>query len=405
MADPIQLSDFSRGANNRVPADRIPEGFVRDAINFDPLQQGGVAMRAGYNKVYEGTDVRGVVALDHRLLLADGTDLIEFDTQTNSTRVLRTIAGSGAFAGAVLNRELFFCTANECLRYDGQSVRTWGVPTPLVPPAVVAAGGALRAGAYHYSVTFVDAAGDEGGSSTTGAFVASADGSRVTIELPEPPAGGRVRLYMSPGDTLTQYLQVERTTGDSVDITVLEDDILTLGTQFAKGPTPATHVAVVNGVLLLAVDNVVWMTHPLRPHLLYYNRGFFQFPAPVTLLLASGGGMYVGADRTYWVAGAEGPEPTTLIVDDQPPVPGTGVAQGSDGVMWMSQYGPVVGAPGGEVQFLTRPHYVPTMTSHGASGIIEHNGNLLAVTTLRGIPQESNPLAAGDYVEAEIVYP
>lgn len=169
MADPIRRDNFSGGANNRVRANALPPGFFREAVNLDPLQDGQLALRAGYEKVYTGVAVRGALALGSNVLMADGTSLIEFNQTTNTSRVLRTIAGAGPFVGAVFNHELFFCTGNESLRYDGAAVRTWGVPVPALPatPTVVA-GGSLLAGVYKFVATFIDAAGDEGGASTAG---------------------------------------------------------------------------------------------------------------------------------------------------------------------------------------------------------------------------------------------
>ena len=84
-------SDWSAGANNLASKDRLPKNAVRHAVNVDPLPGGTFASRAGYEPIYAGTNVRGVLALGDKLLIADGADLVEFNTQTDTSRVIRAI--------------------------------------------------------------------------------------------------------------------------------------------------------------------------------------------------------------------------------------------------------------------------------------------------------------------------
>lgn len=412
MVDPVRRSNFSRGANNRVARGRLPEGFYRESVNLDPLTGGGMALRAGYDLIYEGDAVRGVLGIGSYLLIADGTELVEFDTDTNSSRTLRTIVGSGLFAGTVWNDELFFCTATECLRYRAGTVREWGVRSPgLQPTPTLAAGGAIRAGAYKFATTFVNAYGEESGASTADAFVVPADGYKATFVLPAPPSGGSVRLYCSFNNSTTLYLQGEAGAAGAFDLTNIADNTTTLLTQFCGAPSPGAFVAERAGVILIAQGNVLWVTQPMSPHLLRPAYSFFQYPKPITMVQCTDDGAYIGADATYWVTGIETDKPTQRTVSELPPVFGSGTEIASADTdasakqaVWMTAQGPVVGAAGGNLRFLTRAHYVPTVASQGASGIVEHGGNQMVVTTLRGIPK-SNPLVAGDYVDAEIIYP
>jgi hypothetical protein len=114
--------NWVKGANNIAPADRLPEGHVRSALNVDPTPGGKFIIRTGFDQVYAGTAPRAILAHKGKLLIADGTDLVEFDTNTNSGRVLRTIAGAGQLVGDEHAGVLYFCTANECLEYDGEAV-------------------------------------------------------------------------------------------------------------------------------------------------------------------------------------------------------------------------------------------------------------------------------------------
>lgn len=406
MVEPVTKRDFSKGSNNRAHASALPPGFTRESLNFDHPPGGQLALRAGYEEAYAGTAVHGVLALGHRLLIADGAALIELDTNTNSTRALRAIPAVGGLAGAVLNGELFFCTADEALRYDGSTVREWGVPVPppIAQPTVAATGALLR-GAYQYTATFINAQGEEGGAVYADLFTVGTEGSAATFTLPEPPAGGRVRLYLSTVDGTTMYAAGERTTAGTLHVTAAPGDDAPLGTEFAKPPPVGTLVTAYNGVLLVAAGSTVWVTSPLQPHLTYPSRAFFEYPAPVSVLQAVAAGVYVGADTVYWLTGADTIQPTQVPIQGAiAPVPGTGASTRDGRAAWMTQYGPVLGDAAGRVEFLTRDNYVPTVASRGASGAVEHNGASMVVTTMRGIPQK-NSLQAGDFFDAEIIYP
>lgn len=400
MAEPQnpKLTDFSRGANNRTSRGHLPAGFYRESVNLDPLNGGNLALRAGYERRYAGTAVRGLLTLDNKALIADGTDLVEFDLNTNSSTVIRQIAPSGVFTGCVFNDELFFCTATEALRYKNGVVRAWGVP-PVTsqPPAVGGAGGALLAGVYKYAITRV-VDGEEGGTAAAKIVAVPANG-KITLTLPT----GTHRLYVGHVNSTEMYLQLANT--GAVSVSALVDDTLALSTQFAVAPPAnAQMIAAHPGVILLAVDKALWITHPLRPHLLYPARGFVQFAATIGMVASVAGGVYVSADHTYWLSSVAGKTPQQVQIHATRAVPGSATLLPDGSAAWFSENGLVVGAPAGAIKFLTEDNYVPLLTSRAASGLVEHDGNQMVVTTLRGLPK-SNPLAISDYVDAEIVYP
>lgn len=407
MADMPKRGDFSRGANNRFPRGSIPEGFFREAINLDPLNGGKLALRAGYEKRYTGTAVRGVLALGETLLIADGGSLVAFDLATNSATTLRSIDPGGAFAGCVHNNELFFCAGHETLRFTPtRGVRTWGTPAVTDQPDVqVLAGGALQAGTYKYAATFVSAEGEEGGTTRARVVTLAQGQQKLEFAVPAPPNGGRVRIYMGFINSTELYLQHEVDAAGTVPVYSVADDTLTLETQFAMPPVGgATLVASHRGVILAATDNVLWITHPLRPHLVYPARGFFTFAAPITVLQPVADGVFVVADKTYWLTDAETAQPAQREIHPSGAAHGSGVRLPSGEVCWFGADGLVVGSPGGALSFKTRDNYVPMLASQATSGVVEHDGNQMVVTTMRGIPK-SNPLTIGDYFDAEIIYP
>ena len=393
------------GMNNLANWRALPAGTVRDSINVDPHEDGIMSLRAGYQRVYSGSDVRGALAIGEYVLIADGDQLRVFDVRTNATQTLRTIAPAGRFVGTVWNDELFFCTENETLRFRGGVLRSWGVTTVSSQPVPSVGPGSLTAGYYWSACTLVDAAGDEGGT-TSPVLIALEANSSLVVQLPNPPAGGKVRFYVGSQDGETLYLQYESELGGEYVCSTVRDDGPRLVTQFTRAPVVADKVAYHNGVLLMVEGKTLWMTEPLRPHLRNASKRFFQYSSNIDMVISSeeDGGLFLSAgEATYFLTDIESSEPKQKQVAPYGAVGGTEVATPDNKVAWMTQYGLAKSTGQGKVGLLSAANFVPELAQAGGSGIVENNGSQLVVTTLSGIRAENN-LAARDYYEAEIIY-
>jgi hypothetical protein len=359
-------------------------------------------LRAGYEQVYAGTAVRGVLSLGNNLLIADGADLVELNTESGVSRVLRTIAGAGAFSGDVLNDVLYFSTENECLQYDGLEVTPWGVPDVLYQPVVTAsAAGGLIEGYYQVAVTHTDAWGREGG--TDKPIVIFADtGAALTITTASVPTDCVVNIYVSSvnGNTLYHQNTVD-VTGDVV-VGQVRDDTVRCTTVLTRAPRPGVMVAAHNATLAIAKNNVVEQTKPMQPHLVDRVRGFLQFGADVGVLL-SADALFVSADKCYALTNVEGDGISQKTVLEFPAVPGTAVQLPDGRGAFMTRYGQAI-TNGDGLQLVNRDTFAPVDTSRGAAGVLENNGNQLVVTTLQG-KNRPNPLAASDFFVGEIINP
>lgn len=398
MSKIVEQNDWSLGIDNRsnwrTPRDRT----VRDAVNLVPNRTGGYSLRPGYAVAYAGADVRGALCVGDTVLIADGTDLVAYDTLTDSSRVLARIAGAGPFTGAVLNDELFFCTANETFRFKSGLLRRWGVSDVTTQPTpVVLEDGQLLAGTYHVAVTYMDAYGDEGGT-TSAVQVTVEDGAALLVDVPAL-AGYTSLLYVSAVNSNTLYLQ--RTESGQQLVGSVRDDRQRLQTMHHVAPKPGQFVVYHNGTLLVADGRTLWVTTPLRPHIMEPKRGFFQFPVDIGFLVSVGDGVYVSADKTYFLRGVETAEPAQSTVLDYASVRGTAIKLPDGRGAWMSKYGVVIGDGTGQVEEPAKERFVPQLANDGASCILENNGTQSIVTTMSG-NRGQNPLAASDYYEAEI---
>lgn len=403
MSEFVNVNDWSKGGDNLAGKARLPAGFVRHLVNVDAQPAGNLTLRAGYERVYAGTNVRGSLALGDKVLIADGTDLVEMDTHTLATRVLRTIAGAGVFAGGVLNNTLYFCTANECLEYDGSRVRMWGVPDVTNQPVVTTSdGGSILEGYYRVAVTYVDMYGREGGTDLPSVIHVGA-GGLLSVDVTTIPAGCKARLYVGANSGDTLYMQAEALTPTVLDVTSLRDDTLRCGTVLNRAPTPGTYVISHNGMLAISHGKVVQLTRPLRPHLIDRVRGFVQYSTDVGMLLSTGEALYVSADKTYALTGVETDGISQRVVLEFPAIAGTAVSMSDTRGAWMTEQGQAI-ADGGAVKMVNRDHYAPVVSASGTAGVLDNNGNQLIVTALKGA-NRANPMAVSDFYIGEILNP
>lgn len=408
MSKSVVAADWRGGVDNLAPADRVPETFVRAAVNVDPTPGGALHLRTGYEMALSCSSARGVLALGHKLLVADGAVLVEFDTRTGASRTLRSIAGAGQFIGDVFNDKLYLFTANEALVYDGDTVQTWGVPDVLRQPLpTVGDGGALPAGVYKVAVTFSNADGIEGGTDAPIVITAQNDGSALTVTVPTPPDGGIVNLYASPTNAATLYLQSSYAVSTTVTLNTVRSDTRTLSTAYMQAPMVGTVVRAHGAQIAVADGSTVWVTVPMQPHLIDRRRGFFQYPAEVNALL-SHNDLFVSADKCYAVNSTTGDDPGQREVLDFPALRGTEVKLPDGSMAWMTKYGQAVTALDtrgtSRMELVNREHYAPNTAGTGAAAVLDHNGNQIIVTTTQGA-QGGNPLSASDFFIGEVIRP
>lgn len=399
--DPITDRGWERGIDNRSSDRALPKGFVRDAVNVDPTPGGGFALRTGFTRVAESSDARGCLALGDKILYIDGDSLMVYAESSGAWSTLAPANGARTLVGDVSNGELFFCMGGLALRYDGEKLAPWGTPTVVVQPSVTVVSGGFQAGDYQLAMTLVDAEGREGGTLSP-VLLTLAAGDGVQVSTPQPTPGGLIRVYMGARYGETMYLQWEGT--GACYLSTMVDNTAVLQTQNMRAPSAGTAVAALNGSLLVATEHGVAITLPFHPHLMNYASGFFQYPQQPSVLVTVDDGAFVCADKTYFLSGVNTPTPRQVTVSDFGGVAGTGTHLPDGRAAWMTPYGLAVGAPGGQVSLLSQANYVPQFGDTGATGVVEQNGNSLAVTSMQGT-RGPNSLAARDYYSAEIVLP
>ena len=389
-----RADSWVNGANNIAKPERLPEGFVRELVNLDPAGGGQLEMRAGHARVLEAADMRLAVALPGRVVYVDGGDIGCYSRHTDSAQVIGSITAGGDLSGAALFGQVYLSGTFDSLRTDGREVKPWAVPAPGFDVEVI--DGELPAGIYKVAVTAFGADGEESGAEPL--IVRLGEGKALRVLSSDPRS---VRVYVSPANASTLYSQGPLI-GGAMAITRVDDQSARLTTA-GLVPLPAcSMLAAFNAVLLGVTGRYVVFTSPMYPHLMNPVAGFLQYPEPVSVIAPTAGGVYVVADRTYFVTGLDTDAPSQVAVLDLQAVPGSATHLPDGRAAWFTRYGLAIGSPAGEVSLPNRKTYAPDLASAGAAGVLENNGIPMVVTTMHGTPSPNN-LAVGDFAELEIL--
>lgn len=154
--------------------------------------------------------------------------------------------------------------------------------------------------------------------------------------------------------------------------------------------------------LLVAVGSALIYSEPFTPNLRDESRGFEIFPGEITGIAAVEGGVFVLADKTYFLPGGLPVTSSMRAVLPYGAVRGTvGYLPGDDGAFWMSQRGAVEASPDGTVRNLQEKHLALAATGQGAMFFRESDGIRQLITSLSE-PDESRA-GVGSYMQARIV--
>jgi hypothetical protein len=390
---PIRTDNWAKGANNIAKPERLPAGFVRELVNLDPSEGGQLEKRVGYERIAAGENVRYAVSLTGRVVFVDGGDISCYSADSDSSQVIGSMAADGDIAGAVLNGQAYLVGAFDSLRTDGREVKPWAVPAPGFDVELIT--GALPAGIYKVAVTAFGADGEESGVEPVIFRLAEGQAFRVVSDDSRP-----LQVYVSPANGATLYSQGPLI-GGAMAITVVDDQGARLTTAGLVPLPVCSMLAAFHSLLVGACGNYVVFTAPMTPHLMDPVAGFFQYPEPPTVIAPTEGGVYVVADRTYFVTGLDTGTPSQVPVLDLQAVRGSAVQLPDKRVAWFTRYGMAIGNAAGEISLPNRQTYAPDIARSGAAGVLENNGIPMVVTTMRGEAKPNN-LATGDFADLEI---
>ena len=155
-----------------------------------------------------------------------------------------------------------------------------------------------------------------------------------------------------------------------------------------------------NGRLYVADGKTIWYTLPFS-ETVDFDNGFLQYEHDVTIMESVVGGLWVVADKTYFLAGGDPQEFVQREALEYGAVYGTSVKLKQGGVCWFSTKGAVIAGDGGEIRNIQEKHVAPDVATTGAGLLREKDGLVSFIASLRdAVP---SGMAAKSFMNMEVV--
>ena len=152
----------------------------------------------------------------------------------------------------------------------------------------------------------------------------------------------------------------------------------------------------------MARDKLLMYSEPFANGLFNATRNYVPFVSPITAVEVTSGGVWVCADQTYWLAGAD---IAAAQLDAKLPygaVPGSaGTEPNTNNVFWMSPRGLVRAGQDGSIKNLQEEHVAVPAAGFAACYFEEHDGQKRIGASQFDVG--SNRMAAASYMDAEVV--
>lgn len=366
------------GINNRKPdyALHVPkEGdFLRDALNIDVDNAGTLRRRKAEQLVHVMTNAHSLyLSSDTAGYVVRGGILYAITLPTYSETLFKVLSNDNPVSWLEWNGDLYYSNGTDSGRIRSGTWYPLALPTPPAPVAVTI-GGSLFTGKYQIAVSQYNAAtGEEGGVSASSNYeLTAAGGLRVT--LPALATGAtHILVYVSTADGEIPKLHGQSPTGG------VTYDITTNATgresnQRYEAPLPGGWLFLFNGCLCSYSGANVYEGSPFRPGYYLPAEGRIPFPATVSNCVPAQNGIYIVADKTYWIPGTRITTAEDTIQDVLPygGVPHTEFEVPNKSLYgWFSAQGFVLGNPGGEVEAVMSDNIKLTAPASGVSTILE----------------------------------
>lgn len=370
MPTPVQTSTFRRGVNNTADETALPRDVngnliaVREGVNVDVSEAGKLSRRAGYTRIASGSHSGWSDDYLPYGFYADGDALRVLHEDESSDVLITGLAPGLPISYARVNDLVLWSNEVQCGQINRDlEVGDWSTPSPNGQPTLSSTDGALDPGTYQVAVTFLGADGRESGASRAAMLMLPVGGGIQLDDIPQPPAGGRVRVYCTGGNDGVLRAAVTLAEGITSLVLAQRPEGRPCDTQFLR-PMPAGQcVAVGNGRQYVARGNEVLFSPALRYGLWDAKAGRVGFAGRITMITFVGdgtpdGGLYVAdSKRTYFLAGANPMEWSQRIAYHAGAIPGQiawtpGELWGAPMLRcptWLARNGRVVvGMPGGQ---------------------------------------------------------
>jgi len=386
MPETVDLGKFPLGMNNVAKETSLPEGSLREATNVDIDDTGNVRLRQGFELLYSGNNIDSL----YKRFFREGNDF-KYLHDDNTAEIIGQVIGRLSYIE--VNEKIYFTDGNRNQYVDSSlSAELLGIETPRQVTGSVTGSGGMAPGQYQVTCAYTNGT-EVSGTPTATQFELTSTGG-LSLNIPQPIGNYSIVIYVSGLNDARLFHQVIIPKG------TITYPIYTVNTEANICKTlnlnklPAGQIIeYYKGKIYVAKDNVLWYSEPHRYGLTRNSRNFFNFADRITICAAVDNGIFVVADKTYFITFNKDTEAKITEVSQNKAVEGTSlkISGGdlkfdfeSECAYWFSEIGPVVGLPNGQVQNLTEDVMaVPDNTSSvGSSLFRETNGIKQLISTM-----------------------
>lgn len=362
----VQFGSAPLGMNNVSQETALPDGAMRDILNFDVSNTGKLISRDGARRLSTATGLHSLWSPRSRIfgLYAQGTDLRKLATQgasLQSTVVLSNLNTTDRMKYYEYAGEVFFTNGIDVGVIGSNGAKIIGLTEPASAPTVSAFVGALPSGRYAVAYSYVSGTGEEAALSPASFFDVLDGGLAVDLPNIYPESITNIRVYASLTNGEMLYMAQEVPIGTTTVLIQNEERSKLVTTQFLSRMMGGNDVSVSNGVMFISNGNVLRFSEPYNYGLTDKKTGFVLFGTKILFHEPVSDGIYVGTeDGTYFLSGTNPKDFTQRLIGDAPvvddsiSVPASVLSAepapaGALVAVWLGKSGFVVGYPGGQV--------------------------------------------------------
>lgn len=416
----LSIGPWPDGVNSVSPDISQPETSLRQASNIDLDDEGYPSDRSGYTLEIACSDGHSLYADGDIAYFVDATSLKKVTVQSGSLveEVLQTGLENRSMGFVKVNDAIYFSNGINTGVIRDSVVEIWGVEIPATYPDLSAvSGGQLDGGIYQIYILFKNYNGEISGGVQRPKTITLIDGQGISLtNIPVPVSSEveKVQVYRSTANGTVLYLCAEIAAGTtSYTVTKGSGLSIDLKTLFREQMSAYTSdlLAHYNGRILSAIGNVVYASDALRYGLIHVPSNFILFPETVTNIVPVTDGIYVTADKTYFIAAAFTEQQTQRVVLDYGAVRKTFIKLSASAnqdskyptAAWWSHKGLCFASDGGVVRNISQDRIADKVFSEGSLVFREIEGVRQVLSALKDTSKPTSGFASTDIVEAEVI--
>lgn len=397
----VKYAGFPKGFDNLRADFELPEGALRNAVNVDILDSGKVRRRKGSTELDDSAAAHSLWSNGSTMLYGSNGALKRWENSDTATTLTSGLTDRPiTFTEAGL--DIYWSNGVDYGRITRGANAAWGVEEPLLAPAMASANGALDAGTYQALVTFQTASGEESAASPSSARAITTGGLTLTIPQPLTAQVTSVQVYMTPCNDDVFYHIASLPVG-TTSLSLLSQPSFgrACRTQFMRRFLPCDLIEHYNGRIYGANSNILWHTEPFMFGLYVPSKNFILFREPIRILKAVDDGLYVVADKTYFLGGAHEEFAPREVLPYGAAHNAVSRLPRTQELLWFADCGFVVAGNGGQVKAVQVENVRPDVYADGAVVVREQDSVEQYVGVMRN-PVSSAGAVAQDWATAEI---